>query len=172
MGVNKMNYDCRPARQNYGAHLVTLALLSCAGASFALAGLMGYAVLFQVLGLVFVLPAVQLIARYMASRYLYRLQVYEDGQAELAIYVWRGGAKMQLVCCVGMSEITAIAPLAKQNARPPKGKRRYNYAQDLRPREATVLSLSNRDGECEVLFCPDEGLLRLLLERTAPKNEA
>lgn len=162
-----MNYDCRPARQNYGAHLVTLTLFACACVSFVLSGLMGtVAILWQVLGLLFLLPAIQLIARYMAARYLYRFRTLEDGNAELEIYVYRGGAKMQLVCCVGMNEITAIAPLAKENACAPKGRKRYNYAQDLRPREALVLSLSNRDGECEVLLCPDEGLERLLRERT------
>lgn len=166
-----MNYDCRPVRGNYGAHLVVVALFACSGVSFGLSGTVAYPVLLQILGLCFILPAVQLIARYLASRYLYRLHVYEDGKAALEIFVYRGGAKMQLVCCVGMEEITALAPLSKQNARAPKGCKRYNYAQDLRPREATVLSVSNRDGTCEVLFCPDEGLLHLLAQRTAQKTE-
>ncbi len=166
-----MNYDCRPVRQNYGAHLIVLALFASSGVSFALSCLMPYAMLWQILGLVFLLPAIQLIARYLASRYLYRFRTYEDGQAELEIYVYRGGAKMQLVCCVGMDEITAVAPLTGKNARAAKGCKRYNYAQDLRPRRATVLSVSNADGECEMLFCPDEGLCRLLCERAAPKTE-
>ena len=162
-----MNYDCRPTRQNYGAHLVVLALFACAGVSFALSGTMTYPALLQTLGLVFILPAVQLITRYLASRYLYRLRVGEDGGAVLEIFVYRGGAKMQLVCCVGMEEITAISPLTTANARAPRGCKRYNYAQDLRPREATVLSLENADGKCEVLFCPDAGLSRLIAERAA-----
>ena len=166
-----MNYDCRPVRQNYGAHLVTLALFLCAGVSFALSGFFPLAIAWQILGLVFLLPAIQLIARYMASRYLYRLHAYEDGTADLEIYVWRGGAKMQLVCCVGMEEITAITPLGKDNARAPAGCKRYNYAQDLRPREATVLSVTNRDGECEVLFCPDARLCELLAQHVQTSTE-
>ena len=167
-----MNYDCRPARQNYGAHLITVTLFACASVSFVLSGVMGtFAILWQVLGLIFILPAIQLIARYMASRYLYRFRSFEDGQAELEIFAYRGGERMQLVCCIGMDEITAIAPLTRENARAKKGCKRYNYAQDLRPREATVLSISNRDGACEVLFCPDAALLRLLAELVAPKSE-
>ena len=166
-----MNYDCRPVRQNYGAHLLTLTLLALAGVSFALSGFAAYPVLPQILGLIFVLPAVQLVARYLASRYLYRFRTYEDGQAELEIFVYRGGARMQLVCCIGMDEITAISPLTRENARAPKGCKRYNYAQDLRPREALVLRVSNRDGECEVLFCPDEGLSRLLSQRALTSDE-
>ena len=167
-----MNYDCRPVRQNYGAHLLVLALFALAGVSFGLSGTVAYPVLLQLLGLVFLLPAIQLIARYLASRYLYRLRTYEDGQAELEIFVWRGGAKMQLVCCVGMDEIIAMAPLSKENARAPKGCKRYNYAQDICPKNALVLSLSNRDGECEVLLCPDEGLSHLLTQHTQPKKDA
>ena len=163
----QMNYDCRPVRQNYGAHLVVLALFCFAGVSFALSGTVGYPIVLQILGLCFILPAVQLIARYLATRYLYRLHVYEDGTADLEIFVYRGGAKMQLVCCVGMEEITAISPLTKGNARAAKGCKRYNYAQDLRPREALVLSVSNRNGACEVLFCPDKGLTEQLRARTA-----
>ena len=166
-----MNYDCRPTRQNYGAHLVVLTLFALAGVSFALSGRLAYPAILQALGLVFILPAVQLITRYLASRYLYRLHVDESGQAVLEIFVYRGGAKMQLVCCVGMEEITAISPLTKANARAPRGCKRYNYAQDLRPRMATVLSVRNADGECEVLLCPDEGLSRLLSERVGNIRE-
>ena len=166
----EMNYDCRPVRQNYGAHLIVLALFACAGVSFALSGSFAYPVFLQILGLIFVLPAIQLITRYLATRYLYRFRVYEDGKAELEIFAYRGGAKMQLVCCVGMEEITAIWPLCKENARAKKGHKRYNYAQDLRPRAALVISLRNRDGECEVLFCPDRGMEQLLLEHTAKKG--
>ena len=166
-----MNYDYRPARQNYGAHLIVLALFAACGVSFWLSCIMPYAVLWQVLGLVFLLPAIQLIARYLASRYLYRFRTYEDGQTELEIYVYRGGAKMQLVCCIGMNEITAIAPLTKENARAAKGCKRYNYAQDLYPREAAVLSISNADGTCEVLFCPDRELYRLLAQYAHPQTE-
>lgn len=162
-----MNYDCRPARQNYGAHLVVLTLFALSGVSFGLSATVSYPVLLQVLGLIFILPAIQLIARYLATRYLYRLRTYEDGKADLEIFVYRGGAKMQLVCCVGMEEITAIAPLTKENARAPKGRKRYNYAQDLRPRAALVLSVCNRDGACEVLFCPDKGMEKLLREHAA-----
>ena len=116
-----MNYDCRPARQNYGAHLVVLTLFALSGVSFGLSATVSYPVLLQVLGLIFILPAIQLIARYLATRYLYRLRTYEDGKADLEIFVYRGGAKMQLVCCVGLEEITAIAPLGKENARAAKG---------------------------------------------------
>ncbi|MBO7341573.1 MAG: hypothetical protein J6U87_02715 [Clostridia bacterium] len=166
-----MNYDCRPVRQNYGAQLLCVALFACAGVSFVLGGVMEHAILYQVLGLCFVLPAIQLIARYMASRYLYRLHVQEDGTAQLEIFVWRGGARMQMAFCVGMAQITAITPLGKKNARPPKGCRRHNFAQDLRPQRATVLSLSVQEGACEVLLCPDEGLLRLLHEYTASPSQ-
>lgn len=166
-----MNYDCRPARQNYGAHLIALALFAAFAASLLISSLMPYAVLWQTLGLVCLLPAIQLVARYLASRYLYRFRVCEDGSAQLEIYVYRGGARMQLVCCVGAEEITAMQALKKENAKAPKGCKRYNYAQDLRPREATVLSVSNADGACEVLFCPDAGLYRLLAEHVAGKAE-
>lgn len=160
-----MNYDCRPVRQNYGAQLLCVTLFACAGVSFALGGMMDHAILYQVLGLCFVMPAIQLIARYMVSRYLYRLHVQEDGTAQLEIFVWRGGAKMQLVFCADTAQITAITPLTGDNARPPKGCRRHNFAQDLRPQKATVLSVCEGACVCEVLFCPDEGLVRLLRER-------
>lgn len=158
-----MNYDYRPIRQNYTAHALVVLLFLFSGASFMCAAffpLLGIA--WQVLGLALLLPAIQLIARYMASRYLYRLHSYEDGSVDLEIFLYRGGDKMQLVSCVGLDEITAAVPLSASNAHVKKGIKRYNYAQDLRPVKALVLSISNADGDCEVLFCPDEHMIRAM----------
>ena len=69
---------------------------------------------------------------------------------------------MQLVARIGLDEITAVTPLCAANRRAPKGMRRYNYAPDIRPSHATVLSLTNGDGDCELLLCPDETLLNAL----------
>ncbi len=167
-----MNYDYRPIRQNYTAHALTVMLFLLSGASFGLSGFLPpHHIVWQVLGLVLLLPAVQLIARYMASRYLYRLHTYEDGRADLEIFLYRGGDKMQMVCCVGLDEITAAAPLSRENARAARGIKRYDYAQDLRPRKATVLSLSNADGVCEVLFCPDEYIARTIADTVNARSQ-
>ena len=76
--------------------------------------------------------------------------------------LYRGGDKMQLICRVGLEEITAVTELSKQNRRAPANIKRYNYAQDLWPARALVLSVSNADGECEVLICPDQRIEELL----------
>ncbi len=168
-----MNYDYRPIRQNYTAHAVVVLLFLLSGASFGCAGFLPlHTVAWQILGLVLLLPAIQLIARYMASRYLYRLHTYEDGNVDLEIFLYRGGDKMQMVCCIALAEITAAQPLTKENARAAKGIKRYNYAQDLRPQKALVLSLSNADGVCEVLFCPDEYITRTIETALAAKQAA
>ena len=158
-----MNYDYRPNRQNYTAHSLCVLLFVFSGGCFALSGLFpAVGVACQILGLLLLLPAIQLIARYMAVSYLYRLHTYEDGRTDLEIFSYRGGDKMQLVCCVGLSEITASAPLSRENLRAKKGVKRYSYAQDLSPQRALVLSISNADGECEVLFCPDEYITKAI----------
>lgn len=168
-----MNYDYRPTRQNYLAHSTVLLLFLFSGVFFGISGFMpGGSVMWQILGLALLLPAIQLIARYMASRYLYRLHTYEDGHVDLEIFLYRGGDRMQMVCCVELGEIVAAQPLTKENARAAKGVKRYGYAQDLRPSAATVLTLSNADGTCEILFCPDEYMHRVLTEAaTAQKTE-
>ena len=71
-----------------------------------------------------------------------------------------------------LAQITAVALLGAENAAPPKQLKRYNYAQDLRPAQATVLSVSNEDGECEILFCPDEYMHRVLEEAVLKKDAA
>ncbi len=168
-----MNYDFEPTRQNYLVHSVVLLLFLFSGASFGVSGFVPVAaVVWQILGLVLLLPAIQLIARYMASRYLYRLHTYEDGNVDLEIFLYRGGSKMQMVCCVGLDEITAAQPLSKENACAAKGIRRYGYARDLRPSKATVLSISNADGVCEILFCPDEYMLRAIGSALSAKKAA
>ncbi len=166
-----MNYDYRPNRQNYTAHSLVMLLFLFSGISFGLSGFFPtVSVPCQILGLGLLLPAIQLIARYMAASYLYRLHTYEDGRTDLEIFSYRGGDKMQMVCCVGLSEITASVPLAKENARAPKGVKRYAYAQDLCPQRALVLSISNADGECEVLFCPDEYITRVIGDMLAARQ--
>lgn len=158
-----MTYDYQPIRKNYLAHITVMWLFVLAGVSFAAsAALPPHPALWQSVGLILLLPAIQLIARYLATRHLYRIRACEDGSTDLEVYLYRGGDKMQLVCRVGLTEITAVTPLGAQNKRPPKGIKRYNYAPDLRPAEALVLSVSNADGECEVLLCPDARMAALL----------
>ena len=152
-------YDYRPSRQNYKAHVAVLALILCALALFIGSGFLpGYAVVAQSLSLILLVPAIQLISRYLVPQYLYRLREYEDGNVDLEIYTYRGGSKMQLVCRIGMEEITAALPLSAGNARAPKGMRRYNYCRDLAPQSALVLSITNADGDCELLLSPDRHL--------------
>ena len=73
-----------------------------------------------------------------------------------------GGDKMQLVARVGLEEITAVTPLTAANARAKRGMHRYNYAPDIRPQDAVVLSITNGDGDCEMLLCPDKRIRDIL----------
>ena len=160
-----MIYECRPERQNHNAHLLTLLFFLLAAASFAASYFMPrYPAILQAAGLVLLIPAIQLVARYMAVRYLYRLRALDDGTVDLEIYTYRGGTQMQLVCRVGLWEITAAAPLGKENKKPPKGLHRYRYAPDLAPAKALVLSITNGDGDCEVLLSPDEKMTGIIVD--------
>ena len=159
-------YDYRVERSNYKAHFLVLWLFISSGVCFGVSSVLPpHPVLWQSLGLLLLFPAIQLIARYMASRYLYRIRTYEDGNVDFEVYLYRGGDKMQLVCRVGLEEITAVTELSKENRRAPANIKRYNYAQDLWPARALVLSVSNEDGECEVLICPDRRIEELLNKR-------
>ena len=78
---------------------------------------------------------------------------------------------MQLVCRVGLAEITAAAPLADANRRAPKGLRRYNYHPDMKPGVGIVLSITNGDGDCELLLSPDAYLREVLeVRQRKPHN--
>lgn len=156
-------YEYRPPRQNVIARVLVLGLLLLAIAFFILsAQLPQLAVPFQALGLLLLLPIIQIVTRYLATRYLYRLVPYESGEVDFEVYAYRGGSRMQLVCRVGLDEITATAPLSDANRRAPRGMRRYNYAPDIRPQSAVVLSITNGDGDCEVLISPDERIFAAL----------
>ena len=63
---------------------------------------------------------------------------------------------------VTWEEITAAVPLTEANRKPPRGMRRYNYCPDMRPTEALVLSITNADGDCEVMLSPDEKMTAIL----------
>ena len=160
-------YDYRPPHRNAIARLLALGLFLLAVATFVTASFVQppLVIIFQSLGLVLMVPTIQVLARYVVNRYLYRLCTYEDGNADLEVYSYRGGARMQLVCRVGLEEITAATPLTDANRKPPAGVRRYNYAPDIRPADGLVLSITNGDGDCQVLVCPDE---RLTAALTAP----
>lgn len=160
-------YDYQPPRQNAIARLLAVALVALAAASFVVSSFVPkLAVIPQAVGLILLVPAIQIITRYVVTRYLYRICPYEDGNTDLDIYVYRGGARMQLVCRVGLEEITAAKPLSAENAKPPQGLRRYNYCPDICPQNALVLSITNRDGDCEIIFCPDEKMAALLQRPT------
>lgn len=158
-----MNYECRPPRGNYYAHLFVMLFFLLSGGCFATSGFIReLAVLWQSLGILLLFPAIRLIGKYMAAQYLYRVRTLEDGSVDLDVFLYRGGAKMQLVCRVGLDEITAVTPLTRENRRAPKGLRRYTYCADLAPARALVLSVTNADGECEVLLSHDEALATIL----------
>ena len=166
-------YDYRPSRRNYKAHFAVLALILCAVALFVGSAFApGYPAVFQALSLVVLVPAIQLITRYMVVQYLYRLREYEDGNVDFEVYTYRGGTKMQLVCRIALDEITAVTPLGEQNRRAPHGMRRYNYCMELQPQPATVLSVSNADGECELLLAPDQRLSEVFAAAAAKHAQA
>ena len=156
-------YDYQPPRQNAIARLLTVTLFAISAACFVLSSLLPkLAVIPQAVGLILLVPAIQLITRYVVTRYLYRLCPYEDGNVDLEIYAYRGGARMQLVCRVGLDELTAVKVLCADNAKPTHGIRRYNYHPDMAPREGLVLSVANGDGTCEILLALDERLFAIL----------
>ncbi len=164
-----MDYECKPKRRNRKAHGTVLALVLAAVALLVGAGFIpAYGVLVQTLAILLFVPAIYLAGKYLIMQYLYRVHMLEDGSVDLDIYLYRGGTKMQLVGRMGLVEITNVALLAKENRRPAKGMKRYSYCMDMAPDKAIVLSISNEDGECEVLLSYDETLAQLLRDATAP----
>ena len=160
-------YDYRPPRQNAKARMLVLMLLILSVASFACSAMMPqYPMILQCVGLLLLLPMIQITARYLVIQYLYRLHPYEDGNVDFEIFSYRGGARMQLVCRVGLEEVVAVAPLREENKRAPHGIRRYPYQPDMGPRDALVVSIRNGDGDCEILIAPDAHI-REALERAA-----
>ena len=163
-------YEYRPIRQNHVAHCVVLVLFMLAGGCFIVSGFMPkFPALLQSLGVLLLIPVIQIVARYLAVQYLYRVRELEDGSTDLEIFAYRGGTRMQLVCRVGLYEITATAPLGEQNRRHPQGVPRFSFSLDMLPKGALVLSVTNADGDCEILLCPDAQLTKIL---TAAPAEA
>ena len=156
-------YEYKPPRENNFARAWALGLSVCGILLFIASSMTPqFAMLPQTVGLLLFIPVIQIVGRYVVNRYLYRLREREDGVTDLEIFVYRGGTRMQLVCRVGADEITAIAPLGEDNKKPPHDLHRYAYNQDMAPRRATVLTVENEDGKCEVLFCPDDTMLNML----------
>ena len=160
-------YEFKPQRTNAIAQLVIGTLFLLALACFAISAFVPLSWIPQTVGLALMVPMIQLLTRYVATRYLYRICPYEDGNVDLDIYAYRGGAKMQLVCRLGLEEITKAAALSAENRKAPAGIKRYNYCPVMFPKQALVLSITNSDGDCEIIFCPDEKMARLVSPRTA-----
>ena len=161
-------YEYRPPHRNARAKVICAALFAAAAVAFAGSALVPlYPVILQCLGLALLVPFIQVLGRFVVLQYLYRVRPYEDGSADLEVYTYRGGNRMQLVCRVAFSEIRRVTPLTGQNKKPPHGLRRYNYSPDIAPVGAIVLSVTNGDGDSEILLVPDE-MLRAMLENAAP----
>lgn len=158
-----MDYEYKPKRQNYRAHGAVLALAILAIACLVGAGFMpAYGVLVQSLAIILFVPAIYLTGKYLITRYLYRVRTLEDGSVDLDISAYRGGTKMQLVGRVGLCEITRVARLDAGNRRAAKGMERYTYCADISPDDAMVVSITNEDGDCELLLAYNDTLYRLL----------
>lgn len=164
-----MDYECKPKRRNHKAHGAVLALvLTAVGCLIAAGFIPTYGVLVQTLAILLFVPAIYIAGKYLIMQYLYRLHTLEDGSVDLDVYLYRSGTKMQLVGRMGMGEITNVSPLTKENRRPANGLKRYSYCMDMSPDKAIVLSISNEDGECEVLLSYDETLEQMLRHATTP----
>ena len=156
-------YQFKPARQNARARVIVLSLFAAAALCFLIATRLDrLAIIPQSVGLVLLLPAIQLLSRFVVTQYLYRITPREGRSPDLEVFAYRGGSKMQLVCRVGLDEITALTDLTDENRKPPKALRRHNYCVDLAPRDAVVLSIKNGDGECEILLTPDATMRAML----------
>lgn len=167
-----MIYEYKPVQTNNKARLAVFLLLLAAVLAFVGSALVpSYPFILQTVGLCLLLPVIQLTARYLVLRYLYRLREREDGTVDFEIFAYRGGARMQLVCRVALTEITAAAPLDASNKRPPRELRRYGYHPDLAPDTGLLLSVSNYDGSCEILLSPDAHI-KEVLTGAAEKNAA
>lgn len=158
-----MDYEYKPQRQNYKAHGIVLALVLLAIGCLIVAGFMpAYGVLVQSLAIILFVPAIYVTGKYLVTRYLYRVRTLEDGSVDLDVYAYRGGTKMQLVGRVGLWEITRVEKLNDNNRRPVKGMERYSYSADIAPDDAMIVSITNEDGDCELLLAYDETLYRML----------
>ena len=164
-------YDYIPVRKGILARLLALFLFLLSVALLILSMQLGKAAPFvQSAALLLLLPTVQIVTRFIIMRYLYRIAPYESGEVDFEIYSYRGGNKMQLICRVGLEEVTAVTPLGNENRKPQKGVPRYNYCPDMKPQNAFVLSVTNADGDCEVLLQPDDKLLEIFRSAVAGRQ--
>ena len=161
-------YDYIPVRKGILARLLALFLFLLTVGLLILSTQLDKAAPFvQSAALLLLLPTVQIVTRFIIIRYLYRIAPYESGEVDFEIYSYRGGNKMQLICRVGLEEVTAVTPLGDENRKPQKGVPRYNYCPDMKPQNAFVLSVTNADGRCEVLLQPDDKLLEIFRSAVA-----
>lgn len=160
-------YEFRPQKGNNTAGKAVFCLFVAAGVCLiASAAVPRYPAILQALGVCFFVPIIQITVRYLLSRYLYRLRTDDNGHTDFEVYLYRGGRQMQLVCRIGLEEITAARELTAENKKPAKGMKRYCYHPDMSPTAGLVLSVSNGDGDCEILISPDEYLTALFTAGT------
>lgn len=161
-------YDYKPPRGNSNAKMAALLCFLASVVAFVGAALVPkFPSVLQCIGLILLVPVIQITARYLILQYLYRLRAIDGGGVDFEVYAYRGGARMQLVCRIGLAEITAVKPLSEENRTAPSGLRRYNYHPDMRPRAGTVLSITNGDGDCEILIAPDAHLTAVFTRAAA-----
>ena len=167
-----MGYEYRPQRGNNKAKVVTTLLLLAALIALVSSSLVPkYPFILQCVGLCLLIPVIQITARFLVVQYLYRLREREDGVLDFEVFTYRGGARMQLVCRVSLDEITGAVPLGEGNRKAPDGICRYTYHPDLRPDKGLVLSVTNYDGDCELLLAPDAYLTEVFQAAATKKGK-
>lgn len=162
-------YNYRPPRRPKKATLLVLILLFASTTALGVSALAPpLPRLWQCVGLLLLIPAIQLVSRYFLLQYLYRLRPNAGGGVDFEVYTYRRGDRMQLVCRVALSEMVRITPIGQKSADRPAGIRRFSYLPDLAPAGAVVISVKNADGDSEIAVLPDEGMLSLLRQGMQP----
>ena len=162
-------YELIPRKSNNKARGVIIILFLATAALFLASELipnLPFVWIPQLLGILFAVPAVYLVSRYVAKSFLYRVESTDRGVDLTVSEASFGGKRRTVVCRIGLSSIKkrillegdgcSLSPFKKEK------KPTYDYRPDLCPSKS-ILILSD-EGGVEVYIClaSEEKLFELL----------
>lgn len=168
------SYSYMPPRDIKKCSFVSLAGFIVGFGCVYVSNFMPYATVFQIAGLAVLAISIFLTTRYVVRKYAYSTQKAGEGDYDLVINEI-SGKRSKAVCRINMDEITDFI-YSSEGRLPAKcaGKHgkdilRFDYCQDIMPKDAYYLYAELREGKVCIKFSPDTKLAEII-ESLRPKD--
>ena len=168
------SYSYTPPRDGKKSAVVTFSGFLVGFLFLYISGLLPMPVIYQIIGICIISLSIFVGTRYLVKHYVYSVVKVGDNDYDFVVNEVSGGKKSVPVCRINMDDITDF--VKSEGGKVPgqyAGKSgrdilRFNYCQDIVPKESYYLYATIREGRVALRISPDEKL-KTIIKSLMPK---